>query len=89
MSGPQKVKSASPAPPGVHPNGRMQFRTARIHRAGNSYGFYVPKSMAVELGLDVSCECRIYIVGDVLCLQPTRNESFLPHVIGVRGKEGK
>jgi len=62
---------------------RPRVRTARLHRSGNSYGLYIPKTIAAQLGLESSDEVLLYIVGRVLCIQPAVRSSFVPGVVAV------
>lgn len=80
----KETNANTPAPrSGGLPSG-PRYRTSRVHRTGNSYAIYLPKAIVTALGVDEFREVKVYVVGDVICLQPARQESFVPHVIGVR-----
>lgn len=56
-------------------------RISRLHRSGNSLGLYIPRKMALQLGITTSDSLRLYIVGRVLCVEPMKPELWTPAVV--------
>ncbi len=60
-----------------------RFRTQRVMRCGGSCAVTIPRAYCEHVRLTHLDEVKVYVVGDVLCIQPARGEMFTPHVISV------
>jgi len=62
----------------------QRFLTRRVHRAGASCQVTIPQPIARAVGIKIGDELRIYLVGQVVCLQRADQGGFLPGVVPVR-----
>jgi bifunctional DNA-binding transcriptional regulator/antitoxin component of YhaV-PrlF toxin-antitoxin module len=60
------------------------FLTRRVHRAGNSVQITIPAQIARAIGVGIGDEVRIYLVGQVMCVQRVDTGGFTPLVVPVR-----
>jgi bifunctional DNA-binding transcriptional regulator/antitoxin component of YhaV-PrlF toxin-antitoxin module len=63
-------------------NGR-RFLTRRVHRAGASVQITIPAQIARAIGVGIGDEVRIYLVGQVMCVQRVDTGGFTPLVVPV------
>lgn len=64
-------------------NGR-RFLTRRVHRAGASVQITIPHQIAKTVGIQVGDEVRVYLVGQVMCVQRVDAGGFVTGVVAVR-----
>jgi len=62
----------------------QRFLTRRVHRAGASVEITIPAGIARAIGVNIGDEVRIYLVGQVMCVQRVDVGGFLPGVVPVR-----
>jgi antitoxin component of MazEF toxin-antitoxin module len=62
----------------------QRFLTRRVHRAGASVQVTIPAAIARAVGINIGDEVRIYLVGQVVCLQRADTGGFLAGVVPVR-----
>ena len=62
----------------------QRFRTRRVHRAGASCQVTIPQAIARAVGIKVGDEVRVYLVGQVMCVQRVDVGGFMPGVVPVR-----
>ena len=60
------------------------YFTRRVLRVGFSTGLTVPAPLGRALGIRPGDEVRMYMVGEVLCVQRLGSEGFVPKVVAVR-----
>ena len=60
------------------------YFTRRVLRVGFSTGLTVPAPLGRALGIRPGDEVRMYMVGEVLCVQRLGSEGFVPKVVPVR-----
>ena len=57
------------------------YRTVRLHRSGNSLGLYVPRVVAAQLCVQPGDEMRLYVVGQVMCVEAVGPADWNPSVV--------
>lgn len=60
------------------------YFTRQLRVVGNSLSVGIPPPIRADLGLVPGSEVRVYVVGRVICVQPTYAAGFTPGVIAVR-----
>lgn len=61
-----------------------RHRTTRVWRGGGSFVIALPVAYCKMLNIRRGDEVKVYVVGDVMCIQPARGETFVRHVVSVK-----
>lgn len=60
-------------------------RVRRLVRSGSSVGLCIPAQYTRALGWRRGDEVRVYMVGDVVCVQRLEAGNFAPRVVAIPG----